>query len=394
MKLKQTSFQIFENNSILYSLQAINVVNPELFEKIEKFRPFNDIRDFIEKVEPTNVQMIGLIKAGCFDKLYKVSRRQIMSEFFQILAAKNITKKDKITATQLKQAIDLKMHLEDYQEQIRLFKYKRYLDKYQLSPDAKNSYRLTESDCLKFFHIFVEKGLSLSKGEYEYLSPDEINVKISAFKKWYDQALLPLMNYLNSEEGLEEFYKLQKGAFINELDAKYCSGSIAAWEMETMSFYHEPHELHSVDRFKYNIKNFNELPEIPVTRIETKGEKTFTLYDICAVAGTVIKTDNTRKIVTLVTLDGVVDVKFYAANYIQYNKKISTIDPKTNKKTTFDDSWFRRGSKIIVYGYRRENTFVAKNERSSGFKRLVGKINGVFEGGSLDVEFTRKKVTK
>lgn len=384
-----------ENNAILYSLKAVNVVNPELFDKIVANRPFTSISDFIAKVDPSTVQMIGLIKAGCFDKIYSnKGRRQIMTEYLQLLANKNVLKKDKITATQLRQAVELKMNLSDYKELIRLAKYKKYLDKKQVSPEYKNSYLLNDEDCLRYFHIFVEKKLSISKGDYQYISPNEIVVRTCAFKKFYDAEMKPLMDYLNSEEGLEEFYNVQQAAFIRELDEKYCSSSIAAWEMETVNFYHEPHELSRVDRFKYGIKNFNELPEIPVARVETKGDKTFTLYDISAVAGTVIKADNTRKIVTLITLDGVVDVKFYATNYIQFSKKISVIDKSTGKKTTIDDSWFKRGSKILVYGYRRENTFIAKNERESGFRRIVCKINDVFETGSLDMEFTRKKVTK
>lgn len=380
-----------ENNSILYSLQAINVVNDDLLNRILTNRPFTSMKQFITKVNPTTVQMIGLIKAGCFDKIYSSkTRTQIMAAYLQYLANQEIKKKDKMTLTQVRQALDLGMNLEQYSEIVRMFRFKKYIDKNQLMESDKRTYLLNDESCLKYFHIFVEHELSLGK-DFNYLSSTEITMKVTAFQRFFNTFTAPLLKFLNSPEGIDAFYKAQQAKYIQELSDKYCTGSVASWEMETMSFYHEPHELKSVNNLLYNIKNFNDLPEEPKVETVEKNGKVYQNYDLCSIAGTVIANDNTRHTVTILTNYGVVTVKMFAGTYVMYNKKISVLDKVTGKKTTIEDSWFKRGNKLLVYGYRRENMFHAKSFKSAGGNRLICFINGVNDNGSLDMNFTRKK---
>ena len=185
------------------------------------------------------------------------------------------------------------------------------------------------------------------------------------------------MTHLNSLEGRQAYQKLLQEEFIKDLRDKYCEGSLSRWEFDTMCFYHDGHELKGMNNMMYNTKNFNELPEHSTDK------------KLCTIAGTVVKSDNTRHIVSLLTNYGVVDVKFYAGTYANFNQKISTVDPNTKKKVVLDDSWFKRGTKLIISGQRKENLFAAKNDYSSGFNRCVGKIDECRLDGTLDIHYTR-----
>lgn len=381
-----------KNNAIIYSLQAVNVVNDDLLDRIFEGRPYSSIEDFYERVQPTQSQMIGLIKAGCFDKLYREKRTFIMSRFLNYLADKNCPKKEKLTTVHLKKAIELGLNLEKYAEPIRVYKFKRYIDNKEHGQidTATRRYILTDPSCLKFFNTFIEPKLNLVKGDYSVF-PDNVTVKISALEKVYKAYIEDLMNFLNSDEGKDAFQQLEKDQFIQELQEKYCKGSVAAWEMETLCFYHEPHELSTMNSSLYNTQNFETLPEIPEVRTREINGKVKNIYNLCTLAGTVTNTDNTKHIVSISTLYGVVNIKFYAGLYNQFNSKISVVDSSTKKKTVIDDSWFKRGNKIIVHGMRRENMFMVKTDYTSGYSRTVGLIEDVRPDGSLGIRYTRNK---
>ena len=108
-------------------------------------------------------------------------------------------------------------------------------------------------------------------------------------------------------------------------------------------------------------------------------------------AGTVINADNAKHIVSLSTLYGVINIKFFASMYGKFNQKISVVDNKTKAKTVLDDSWFKRGNKIIVHGYRRENMFTVKTDYSQGYGGVaVGLIENIYADGSLNIRYQRK----
>lgn len=374
-----------KRNAIIYSLQAINVVNEDLLNKIIDNRPYKDIYDFFNRVQPTASQMYGLIKAGCFDKLEGQPRTVIVNEYLNHLAENEYPVRDKLTMTQLKKALDLGMNLTDYSDEVRLYKFKKYIDKFQLNKAAKR-YELTQEQCIKFFKVKLEKNFNITKGEYGYI-PDGLQIKVSAFEKIYKVLMEKLISYLNTLEGRQTFAEFERNNYIQEIKDKFFPGSVASWEMNTMCFYHEKHELAGVNHAAYNAQNFDELPE----NGDSFGKSSSDFSKLCTMIGTVINADNTRHIVSLSTIYGVVDVKFYSKMYTTFNQQYSKIDPATKKKTVTDPSWFKRGTKIMVYGYRRENSFVAKSDYSSGYARSVCLIEGILPDGMLQLRYKRNK---
>lgn len=369
-----------KNNAIIYSLKAVSAVSDDLFDRIVAGRPYSSIDDFLTRVQPTQGQMIGLIKAGCFDSIAGEPRARIMARYLQRLADEQFPLKDKLTSVQLKKALELGLRLDGFAEEIRMFHFKQYIDKEQFDKETKR-YILSDPDCLRFFDSYVKPRLSVSKDEFGPLPEGKSFMKKSAFDKVYAASIDKLMAHINSEDGRKAYQRLLQDDFIAQMKEKYCDGGVARWEFDTMSFYHDRHELAGMSDTRYGVRDFATLPEYP-----EEGDKR-----LCAVAGTVIGNNNIRHTVSLLTRYGVVDVKFYKDAYAKFNQIISVVDPATKKKTVIDPSWLKRGSRILVYGQRRENMFAAKNLFVDRAPRCVGLIEGVSQDGSLSIRFARRK---
>lgn len=91
----------------------------------------------------------------------------------------------------------------------------------------------------------------------------------------------------------------------------------------------------------------------------------------------------------LLTTHGVVSVKFYAEAFNKYKSVLSKIDANTGKKVVLDRAWLKRGEKLLIYGFRREDAFVARSSKFGNYRRSVCRINGVDQNGVLDLQFSR-----
>ena len=86
------------------------------------------------------------------------------------------------------------------------------------------------------------------------------------------------------------------------------------------------------------------------------------------------------------TTDGVVNVKFTKEYYAMYNRQISEVQADGTKKV-LEKGWFSRGTKILVTGYRREDTFVAKTYKSTSTHQLYRIAN--IDGENITLEHER-----
>ena len=118
----------------------------------------------------------------------------------------------------------------------------------------------------------------------------------------------------------------------------------------------------------------------------TKDGATINIYQLSLIAGTVIDRNKMKNTITLLTQNGVVNVKIYKNQFAMFDKQISFIDD-TGKKKVLERSWFARGTLLMVQGFRRGQDFVPKKYKSSIYP-VISKINGVGEFG-LDVQYER-----
>jgi DNA polymerase-3 subunit alpha len=66
-----------------------------------------------------------------------------------------------------------------------------------------------------------------------------------------------------------------------------------------------------------------------------------------------------RSTVSLLTVNGVVDVKFRKEYFSLFDKQISERNPDGTKHVV-EKSWFNRGEMIIVQGFRSEDSFIPR----------------------------------
>ena len=179
---------------------------------------------------------------------------------------------------------------------------------------------------------------------------------------------------------------------------KNADGSLPSWSMQALSFYDGEHELEHINEELYGVVNFFELPEEPepydyYARYIDGTPRQMPKFKISRIAGTVINADNLHCMVTLLTRHGAVQVKFNKGHYAFYNKQISAkLDPDSDKKTVLEKSWLSRGSKIIVAGIRREDSFRPMIYKDTIYQHTVNRVQEIYDNGTLLLQSERTKV--
>ena len=372
-----------ENNQILFGLKGLLNVGDELVMNIIEKRPYISPRDFINKVKPTKQAMISLIKSGAFDEM--LERKMCMAWYIW----ETCDKKKRLTLQNMPGLIRYGLLPEDTDEQImarRVFEFNRYLKAVCKSAEMPGMYKLDERAINFLMELEEEKHIQYDGANGYYLSEKIWDKSVyqpwmDVFRKWIAANKDEILNNLNSTIFKEDWDKYAK------------NGNISAWEMEVLCFYYHDHELSNVNKEKYGFVNFFELPEDPIVEktFPTKNGgqgKLFKLFKIC---GTCIAKNKVKGTVTLLTTDGVVEVKFRKEYFSLFDKQISERDCD-GVKHVVEKSWFNRGSMIIVQGYRSGDNFIPKKYATTGGHQLY-KIEEVKSNGDLILRDSRYQGT-
>ena len=369
-----------ENNQILFGLKGLLNVGDELVMNIIEKRPYISPRDFINKVKPTKQAMISLIKSGAFDEM--LERKMCMAWYIW----ETCDKKKRLTLQNMPGLIRYGLLPEDTDEQImarRVFEFNRYLKAVCKSVEMPGMYKLDERAINFLMELEEEKHIQYDGANGYYLSEKIWDKSVyqpwmDVFRKWIAANKDEILNNLNSTIFKEDWDKYAK------------NGNISAWEMEVLCFYYHDHELSNVNKEKYGFVNFFELPEDPIVEktFPTKNGgqgKLFKLFKIC---GTCIAKNKVKSTVTLLTTDGVVEVKFRKEYFSLFDKQISERDSDGTKHVV-EKSWFNRGSMIIVQGYRSGDNFIPKKYATTGGSHQLYKIEEIKSNGDLILQDQR-----
>lgn len=362
-KSRYTFYPDVELNTIRYGMSGITRIGEDLIKTIMANRPYESIEDFLGKVKINKPQMINLIKAGAFDFLG--DRKDIALEYIKAVSD---TKK-RVTLQNMKMLIDFGLISDEYDMERRVYNFNKYLKKFK-----SGEYFIIDDIAFNFYeqHFDMDKLVSTENG---------FMIKQTVWDKIYQKHMDIIRPFVkkNSEQLLEAI----NNRIISDNWNKYCSGSISKWEMDAISCYFHEHELAATKIAQYNIKNFSKLPEQPEVAFmyEKKGQS-IPIFEITRICGTVLDKDKNKNLVTLLTTDGVVEVKLYGPVFNNYNKQISVKNETTGKKTIIEKSWLSRGNKIIVTGMRRESMFIAKKYKNTPY-HLVELITEIAEDGSI-----------
>lgn len=350
---------------IRYGLSGITKVGTEVVQNIIKYRPYSSIDDFLLKVKINKPQMINLIKAGAFDSFG--DRVEIMHQYIDKIS----DVKKRITLQNMKMLIDFELIPDEYDLERRIYNFNKYIKK-----SKWNNYYSFDNPSFSFYEEYFD----LDKLEPSEISESGFMIKQTVWDKIY-QSYMDNIRAFIQKNGKKLLVSVNE-RLTHDVWDKYCLGTISKWEMDSVSFYSHPHELEKMDFARYDCSNFFEMPENPEADriISIKGAQ-IPLLKIKRIAGTVLDKDKTKKMVTLLTKEGVVTVKIYGEVFSNYDKQISERG-ENGKKHVLRKSEFSRGNKIIICGVRSGDNFVAKKYSKTPYP-LIETIEDVFEDGSI-----------
>ena len=368
------------NNRILYGLKGAANISDDFIKQIIANRPYVSMYDFYARVHPKAQQMVSLIKGGAFDSLEP--RCQAMVEYVWL----KCDKKKRITLQNLPSLIRYGLLPEDTAERIearKFYEFTRYLKaECKYLPDP--SMYLANDIVIEFLNAHDLSDLLIINTESRYTFID-----VKMWDKVYQKQMDVFRDWIASDkEGI--LNALNDAIFMEEWE-KYGKGNLSSWEMKALCFYYHPHELIDANTRKYGISNYKDLPEVPaIEKIYQRGNASIPIYRLNKICGTCIAKDKAKSTVYLLTTQGVVTVKFTKEYFSMFDRRISTIDPTTGKKKFLENSWFNRGSMIMVKGFRREDMFVSRNYAASPGHQLY-RITQVLPNGDLELQGERVK---
>lgn len=361
-----------KENKILFGLKPIVGLGSNDIAAIIENRPFKDFKDFFVRMIKTKIlseaKGVTLIKAGCFDKM-NPNRRELMIAYVRAITPK----KEKLTMTQLPSIIQF-VDKNKYSKELAVYKLRNKLF-------GRNKVPMTK-ELEHEFMVF----LKTSPFEVEYDFQDgQLVVDRKSFDKAYKQIIKPLREWVTSPEAAQLYNKIK----MQEFWKKNCMGTIEAWEMDTLLFYSGKHEIDYMPLSKYfNVSSFNKLPREPViTGYKSYRGRQIPQYKIDVIAGTVVDKNKNKSLAYVLTQDsGVVTVRYSKSQFAHYDKKVVRVNGKN--KEVLDPSWFNRGTKLILVGFRRQDEFVLRTTGSI-FNHTTIKILG---HNSHNVYFQQEKV--
>ena len=356
-----------DENKIYFGLRGMLNIGDELIQTIIANRPYESPKDFINKVSPKKQSMISLIKGGAFDEM--ADRKFIMAWYLWTVC----DKKSRLTLQNMPGLIKYNLLPIETPEQKmakRVYEFNRYLK--AINKGNKSDYFELDNRAISFL---IEIG-----AENLIYNNALLNQKVWD-KQVYQKHMDVFRSWINNHKD-ETLQKMNDLIFMEEWNKYAGNGNISAWEMEVLCFYYHDHELKNVNKTKYGFTNFFNLPEDPVVEKSwKKGDKEIKIFKLSRLCGTCIAKNKTKSIVTILTTDGVVNVKFRKEVFALFDKQISQKNPD-GTKTIIEKSWFNRGNMIAVTGMRSGDNFIIKKYAATPGASLY-KIKEICPNGEL-----------
>ena len=357
------------NQQILFGMKALSGINKDTIDKIIAARPYNNFKDFLKKCPLNKTAMISLIKSGAFDNLeldvankLNIEPRLLIMIYYLSIACEP---KTKLTLQNFNSLIEKRL----LPSELNFEKDTFIINKWFKKRKVRDYYNVTGTvrDINKLIEYY---------GDIFDIIDNNCYVNQKVWDKLYKSIMDKAKEWLkNNQTAALAQYNLE---LFKDIWNKYATGTISAWEMEALCFYYHAHELADVNFQKYGIIDFNILsPNSAIDKFFKRNGKEIPIYKISRIAGTVIGKNDTRHSISLLTTTGVVNVKFSKDYYAMYARQLSEVQPDGTKKV-IEKGWFVRGTKLMVTGYRREDTFVAKTYKSRGDHMLykITKVEG------------------
>lgn len=337
-----------EENAIYFGLKGISRVGDNIIREIISKRPFTGLQDFLDRVKVNKIQATMLIKAGAFDTFG--DRSKMLYHYCESVAD---TKKT-LNMRNMQMLVEQGFIPEEMKYYSQLFRFNKYL---RANAKYGDMFVVQPQDA-EFLTYFNFNKISIVEGSETFSESD--------WKRHYDKEMLPMKEWIKSN--LETLLDEVNEKAIQTLVKKYAKGNIAKQEMEALSYYYSYHELSEPEYSGWlnelDVVNFFDLPEEPIVDYEKNGRKYFRLYRI---AGTSIGRDKMKHIVGLETVDGFLKAKLYRSTFLKFDKQIKLEGMR-------ESSWFGKGEKLLLTGYRSGDQFIVKTYYGHRYGQAIYKI--------------------
>lgn len=315
----------------LFGLKAISGLDVKTLDAILEHRPFSSLEDYHKRMVETKLispkKTITLIKSGAMDNILNKNRRLIMAEFVKLV----VPEKEKITLTQI-----------NYVREFIPAEFTALVDIYDFRSKIMGRNKIPMNKDIE--NEFINK--YAKQVDYSF-DNGTLVVDTKSFEKLYNKEIKPLKEELKKKEYAREFTKKKRFEYWNEK----CLGTVEDWEVETI-LYNTNNFAIDVDKVKttHSVSEFNELPNKPVKTVNKRG---FQEFHLSAITGITIGYDHQKKLVYLLTKkSGVITIKLNKNTYAKYHEK-----------TSESDSWWNKGNKLVLIGYKDGYAFRVKGDR-------------------------------
>ena len=367
-----------ETNTIYCGLKSMLNINDDIVNQIIENRPYSSPKDFYQKVKPKRQAMISLIKGGAFDSM--MEREDCMIWYIW----ETCDKKNRLTLQNMPTLINYNLLPTDTEEQklaFRIYEFNKYL-KAMCKNNQYPTHYILDTRAIDFL-------VEIKCDDHMEMIAQDLGIGIKVWDKIYQKKMDVFREWLKANHD-DILQKLNSIIFYEDWKKYIKKNNYSAWEMEVLCFYYHEHELKEANLNKYGIQNFFDLPKEPEIEYSyTIKDKTINIYQLHRICGTCITKNKAKSIVTLLTPNGVVDVKFNKEHFSLFDKQISE-KQENGKKKVMERSFFQRGSMIVVTGIRSDDMFICKKYKNTPGHRLY-KIEDVAPNGDLTLRGERYK---
>ena len=352
-----------EHNSIMYGLRGIARIGEQIIRDIIINQPYTSVQDFVKKMTAADGKkliskdkVINLIKAGAFDTIENKPREQILKEYVLSVA----DQKQKLNLMNFQMLIKLKMVPDTLNFTAKVYNFTKYIRTMRFMGN----------------YILDELGLSFYNENYDmtkvkYLDKNGIDVAVINEKYWdniYNTEMNKARKWIKDNHD-ELLYSLNKRLFDDEYK-KYGSGDKLQWELDSLSFYYSGHPLKNI-QLPIEITPVSQLVENEFDGFWMIKGKRVPKYKLRSIIGTVVDKDKTNGFVTIQTPDdNIVEFKVYKQQFARFTHIISNIDEEGNKDI-LEDSFFEKGTHLLITGILRGNIFIPKVYKDTGFESIL-----------------------
>lgn len=334
---------VIEENKIYFGLSGIAGIGAQYVDELMEKRPFSSPEDVLDRTSLNRLQVINLIKAGCFEEIENISRQELVKRFCAYVA----DTKTNLNMQNMGMLTRLGLFPQSLSFEVNLWKIKEFLNKHC----KFGTFYVPQEDMWQYIEQYDIEPLLSEDGE-----PYFEKAKFDAF---VTKTLLPVKKYIadNKEILLQQVNSIA----IQEMLDKYWQTEEEG-ELKALSFYYgqsvlktEPYA--SFIQTLYAQRTFESLNEEPI--IEWQNEEGAKKFELTRIAVSAIGRDRQKCIIGCLDSEGnFFQAKVNKNTFKKYDKQITDEGGK-------HPSWFSKGSHLILTGYRNGDIFTVKSYKNS-----------------------------